>query len=260
MAEYEIASSAEVICEVEKTPEVIAAKTNTTIDLQIGSGAIVMVIGAITVLLSSLSLLGTCIKFLTGHDSVFGFIPTFNLDTEGNIPTYFSALLLLLVAGLMQYIAIHKKSANDAFARQWAVLSYIFIYMSVDEAVEIHGMLMRPLNSLYVFGDFFHFSWVVVGIGLLAVAAIYFLRFYLALNLKYKRQFLAAAVVYISGLIGMELIGGAYAHSFGEANITYELITTLEETFEMAGIVLLIRTLLCYIKDYTSGTRLSVKN
>jgi len=260
MAEFEIASSTEVVCEVENTPEAIVTEQKTTVNLQVNTRAIVIVIGAITVALSSFSLLGTCIKFFTGHDSVFGFIPQFNLDTEGNIPTYFAALLLLFAGGLLSFIAYHKKVNQDVYARQWAVLSYIFLYMSVDEAVEIHGMIMSPLNNLYMFGGVFHFSWVVVGLILLAVAAVYFIRFYFSFSPRYKRSFLVAAFVYISGLIGLELIGGAYAHSFGEDNITYEMITNLEETFEMAGIVLFIRALLHYITDYISTTNLSVKS
>jgi hypothetical protein len=56
-----------------------------------------------------------------------------------------------------------------------------------------------------------------------------------------------AAVLYIGGAVGFELVGGYYAELHGEKNLTFNLIATVEETLEMTGIVLFNYALLRYM-------------
>jgi hypothetical protein len=58
-----------------------------------------------------------------------------------------------------------------------------------------------------------------------------------------------AAILYIGGAIGVELIGGRYAELHGEENWTYSMITTVEESLEMAGLIVFIWALLEYCAD-----------
>ncbi|NEM98459.1 hypothetical protein [Pontibacter burrus] len=153
---------------------------------------------------------------------------------------------------------MYKRAVKDAFTQQWSILAFIFMYMAVDEATEIHGLVMRPLNDMYSFSGVFHFSWVIIGIALLLFVAAYFARFFFSLTNTFRARFMAAAIVYICGLIGIEMVGGAYAEMYGEANITYELLTTLEESLEMAGMILLIRALLLYMQAYLSEISVSL--
>jgi hypothetical protein len=51
------------------------------------------------------------------------------------------------------------------------------------------------------------------------------------------------------GGIGCELIGGWFAELHGTANLTYATITTVEESLEMAGVIIFIWALLVYIAD-----------
>lgn len=243
-----------------KEGKALATNAGAAVNLQVKVETIVAILTIITVCLALLSLLGTCIKFLAGYDSVYGTTPKFNLDTEANIPTFFSAMLLLCAGGLFFTVALHKKAVRDAFTWQWVLLSLIFVYLAFDEATEIHGLVMRPFNSLFHFSGIFHFSWIVLGLLLLAVAGVYFLKLYSSFSPVFKRRFLEAAFVFISGLLGMEMVSGAYADSYGENNITYELLTTIEEILEMAGIILLIRALLLYIKQHVASITFSVRS
>lgn len=226
--------------------------------LHISINSVVSILAIVTIALITLSLVGTCIKHFTGHDSGYGLLPKFSLDAEGNIPSFFSALLLFFSGILFLIISVYKRTAKDAFSQQWSLLAFIFMYMAVDEATEIHGLVMRPLNDLYNFSGVFHFSWVIVGIALLLFVAAYFARFFFSLTNTFRARFMAAAIVYICGLIGIEMVGGAYAEMYGEANITYELLTTLEESLEMAGMILLIRALLLYMQAYLSEISVSL--
>jgi len=57
---------------------------------------------------------------------------------------------------------------------------------------------------------------------------------------------LIAATLYIGGTLGLELIGDYHAEKYGEENLTYNLITTVEEGLELSGLAFFIRALLKY--------------
>ena len=53
--------------------------------------------------------------------------------------------------------------------------------------------------------------------------------------------------MFLSGAIGLELVGGAYVAAHGAINMSYVLIATVEETLEMVGAAVLLYGLLAYI-------------
>ena len=55
----------------------------------------------------------------------------------------------------------------------------------------------------------------------------------------------------------MELPGAYYSELYGRENLTYSLITTLEESLEMLGLILFIRALLDYLSTHFSETSIS---
>lgn len=62
-------------------------------------------------------------------------------------------------------------------------------------------------------------------------------------------RFLMAATFYIGGAIGVELIGSSHAELHGYENWMYALIATLEESLEMAGLIVFIWALLKHPAD-----------
>ena len=58
-----------------------------------------------------------------------------------------------------------------------------------------------------------------------------------------------AVTIYIGGAIGCELIGAYYAEICGTQNMAYSMIVTVEESLEMAGLILFIWALLKYVAD-----------
>jgi hypothetical protein len=58
-----------------------------------------------------------------------------------------------------------------------------------------------------------------------------------------------AATFYIGGAIGVELIGSHHAELYGYENWTYSMIATLEESLEMAGLIVFIWALLKHCAD-----------
>ena len=56
-----------------------------------------------------------------------------------------------------------------------------------------------------------------------------------------------SAVIFISGALGFELIGGFWYELRGDENIIYAILTTCEESLEMFGVQVFIYALMFYI-------------
>jgi hypothetical protein len=206
-------------------------------------------LAAFAAALACLSVSGQVVKYAAGHDSLYGLVPLFDLDREANVPTFFSALLLFGASVLLAVIAHLKRADSAPFATHWGALAAIFLFLAFDEASSIHELLMRPADGLA--GDrragVFHFSWVIPAMAGLAVLGAAYLRFWLHLPRRTRWLVFASASIYVGGAVGMEMVGGRYASRHGVENLAYNLVATVEETMEMAGMVLFIVTLLSYL-------------
>lgn len=219
-------------------------------------------LGVTALLLVLASITGQLTKYILGHDFAYGLIRLFYVDNENNIPSYFSASLLLLAALLLALITALKKAAHAAYRFQWALLSFTFLYMAIDEAASIHELLIEPMKGLLgqQAGGIFFFAWVIPGIAVALVFGLSYLKFLLHLPAKTRWRIVIAATLYLGGAIGMELIGGRYADLHGTENLAYSMATTVEESLEMAGIIVFISTLLNYIADNYKEIRLRLDN
>ncbi|MEZ0326349.1 MAG: hypothetical protein ACAH95_10625 [Fimbriimonas sp.] len=204
------------------------------------------------------SLAGQAFKLTTGHDYAGGFIPKFNLDAEDNVPTFFSALLLVGAAGLLTIIGTLKKKAKDTFALHWFTLAALFLFLGTDEASSIHETLIMPLRTAFKAEGIFHYAWVIAAIPLVILFMVGFAKFFFHLPRRFRLLLGLAVGTYITGALGLELIGGWYAARNGLDNWGYVLLTTIEETLEMAGVVVLIYGLLEYLKQYAGQIRWSL--
>ena len=219
--------------------------------------AIARLLGAMACLLVLASTGGQFAKFVLGYDDFKGLISLLHLDQEGNIPTFFSTFLLLFSALLLTIITSHKLKERDPYVQKWAILSFGFLIMACDESVRLHERMISPVRMLL--GDnrlgIFYFAWVIPGIALVLFLGLFYLRFLLQLPTKTRLHFLVAATLYIGGAIGIELIGGRYAESHGVQNFPYSIIATIEESLEMAGLVVFIWALLKYCNESLKEVR-----
>jgi len=173
------------------------------------------------------------------------------VDREYNIPTLFSTLILFCASLLLATITLLEKKRENTDVMYWAVLAFGFFYLAVDEAIQIHEKFGIPLRKFWNnkhFGIFHHF-WVIPGIAIVLVLALFFMRFFFRLPKKARLNFFISAFLYLGGAIGIENIGGYYTELYGENNLTYSMIATLEESLEMAGVIVFIWSLLTYISE-----------
>jgi hypothetical protein len=207
-------------------------------------------LGTTAFILVMASIAGDIMAYLIFHEArVEWFLKIVYVDSERNIPTFFSQLLLLAAALLLAVITWLKKTEKAPHVAQWGALSFGFLLMAADEAFFIHDKLIKPVGEMIGKGNlgFFYFAWVIPGIILVLMLIPLFLKFLLRLPPKTRLSFLIAFIIYIGGAIGFEMIGGRYAEFHGYKNLTYRIITTVEEGLEMTGVIIFIWALLVYI-------------
>jgi hypothetical protein len=191
-----------------------------------------------------LDLLGLAITLLSGHDSIFGLLGVINLDGERGVGTLFQLFLLMLSVAL--FIALGRLArAGRADRGPWFFLAGVFAFLTLDEFAFLHERLMDPMRRLVGSDGVLHFAWVVpYGIAV-AVLALWIGPKILAIRPGPRAWFLLAAAAYLTGALGFEMLSGWRLTAIGgEANrpeLIYELLTTVEETLEMVGLILLIR-------------------
>jgi hypothetical protein len=216
-----------------------------------GVAVTVSVVTLVSLVLRILALGPSVAKALaSGRPAAFpGFpllLPLFDVDGEGNLPSWLSSALLLVAALLLWGIAVQARAAGDPWHRHWALLALAVAYLSLDEAAQVHERLLIPVGALLVDAQgVFTFGWVVVAGPVLVVFALTYLRFLAALPAAVRRGLVIAAVVYVLGALGLELVGGLILdRGYAEASVPYILETSAEEFLEMAGLTLLLRVLI----------------
>ena len=65
-----------------------------------------------------------------------------------------------------------------------------------------------------------------------------------------RKHFFLAAFLYIGGALIMEMIGSYIAEAQGQQNLLYAMTATSEEVMEMAGAIVFIYGLLCYLRRW----------
>ena len=189
------------------------------------------------------------------RDSRFAkyFLTVFSLDREANIPTFYSALTLLFSSLLLSVIAHAKNLDSSPYKQHWKILSFIFLYLSLDEAGQLHEKLIPPLRSLLNATGFLFYTWVLPFGFLVVIFLLSYSKFLFHLPGSTKKLFVAATALYIGGAMGMELVGGYIFTRKVLPPISYAISTTIEESLEMLGIVVFIHALISYIKTYVGG-------
>ena len=184
-----------------------------------------------------LNLLCILTYFGTEDDLVRRLCRLFLFDAEGNFATLFNFSLLVASCFLLTIAALAARSAHDPWQWHWFGLAGLFLFLSYDEAAQFHEKLMAIGRYMVRAEGIFFFSWVVPGALFVLVVAAAYLRFVLALPIDIARLVVLGGALYVSGAIGLELLGGAYASQHGLTNVTFHLIATVEETLEMVGLM-----------------------
>ncbi|MDN3688861.1 hypothetical protein [Cyclobacterium jeungdonense] len=205
------------------------------------------------------NLISIYLKWELGYITALGFVPLFDFDQEYNLPTFYSTLALLYCAVLLWYISVENKNKNIAHSHYWKLLSLLFLVLSFDEMSSFHNQFSRLTKLVFhnitsiANGEIISQSrfWILTYFPILLIVGVYFIPFFLKIPKKTRKSFVIAGTVFIGGAVGVELLGDWYIIFWSEADIYYALLFTLEELFEMIGVLLFIRALVTYISNYS---------
>jgi len=200
------------------------------------------------------------IRFSTGNERVYGLVYAFSLGADGNIPTFYSSFALLFCSLLLLFIAVADHEIQKLHSGYWFGLMAIFIFLSIDEMLMIHERLIEPVKALLNTSGAFNYAWVIpYGIGLLVFAAIYF-RFLFKLPARTAILFAIAGTLFVSGAIGLEMVGGWQEELYGTTSIAYVVTQSFEEILEIVGIIIFIYALSDYIATHIKDASLAISS
>lgn len=176
--------------------------------------------------------------WLAGNN--FGLIPVrgeiavfFGFDHEWNVPTWFS--VLLLVQASLLCLMSHRRGSARFF---WGLLAVVFVVLSADELTSLHEKLIVPVRESLGVSGLLHFAWIIPGALFVLILAALGANWLRSLPDRTRRGFMVAAVMYLSGVLLLEAVGGwYYASDPARFDTVYWLITTVEESLEMLGLI-----------------------
>ena len=76
------------------------------------------------------------------------------MNTEANIPAWYSSAALLLAAMLLWIVSAATKQRGGR-PIYWRLLSLVFLALSIDEVAELHEQLTNPSAMFYTPADCF---------------------------------------------------------------------------------------------------------
>ena len=214
---------------------------------------------AVAIALVACHFAGQASRYFLGHGQLLGLVDAFNVNVENNVPTFFSAFLLVACSGTLFVIA-REPSLPRRDARYWGWLGVMFLFLALDEDASLHELLMRPMDYFLPEHGVLHFAWVVpYGFAALVVGLLY-LGFVLGLPDPTRWRVIVAGAVYLAGAFVFELIGGWYiSERDGIQDFTYMVIVAAEEFLEMCGSIFFLYALLCFLAGRLRGAPLAVR-
>lgn len=220
-----------------------------SIEYRFSSKNILLWLVILTLALNTIGAVGRGIEYLLGYEETTEFVRLFHVAEEGNLTTWFSAMLLLCSCILLAIIATAVWVRAEPYVWHWIGLSVVFFLMSLDEAARIHELTIAPLHSLFNVSGIFHYAWVLLAIPFLLVVGVAYMGFLRHLSRASRFLFLVAGGVYVFGAMGMDMVGGYFISCDAGPRLLEPVLITVEELLENVGIVIFIYALLSHIKS-----------
>jgi len=217
--------------------------------IKLKTDKIISFLSFIAILLITLNTIMLVIYFYVNNPNKFNFIQMVDLDQEANLPTLFSSTILLISAFLFYLLNLKSKISQDNQHRYWIGLSIIFIFLGFDESATIHETIGDMTEQFVNTNGYLHYPWVIsYSVVVILLGFVYF-RFFFNMEKKIFWKFVKAASIFLSGAIGLELLGAKEASLHGSDTMLYCYYYTIEESLEMFGVIYLINILLNLLKD-----------
>ena len=137
---------------------------------------------------------------------------------------------------LLALLAVRAYDEGSAWRRHWAGLTVIFLLLAYDEASSLHERLVPIIRQAAHTEGLLYYGWIIPGAVFALVVGLVYLRFVLALPRAVAVSTIVGGALYITGTLGVEAISGAYVSTHHDMT-GYLLITTIEESLDMLGLI-----------------------
>ncbi|MCB1277908.1 hypothetical protein [Prosthecobacter sp.] len=185
-----------------------------------------------------------------------------DVDAEANIPTWYSSMLLEILAVIAFAISNYDIPAQKT---GWRGISLILFLMGMDEVASIHNMPSRRLSEMLgLEGGYMMNAWVLPAVIVCVVLGVIYLPFIWRLPSWLKRGLIVASVAYLMGAVGLEVLsskleyvaGGLKYDGLKFYSLRFELCAVAEEIYEYVGILAAMAALLKHASNL--GARLTL--
>ncbi len=213
---------------------------------------------------------GTLANFAIYHvvaDSTGNFadvLRRFDLGHEPSIPNYYSAVAILIAAGLLGVIGYLDDLKGVKGAKNWYLLAVVCFALSIDEAVQFHEMIDSLIGLFVQSSGVLFLPWVVVGAAFAFLVAIRFIPFIASRSKRTLKIFMVAGFVFLVGALGMEMVASlifaqAGSEELGVATLSHTISQCCEEFLEMIGIVIFLYGLTDYLATNYSSIEIHLR-
>ena len=110
------------------------------------------------------------------HKDFNTIIDMFNLNEEGNIPSWYSSFGLLFASFLLIIVASIKNTHHDKYTFHWKIMSLVFLCLSLDELCSFHEILSFHFHNIIKPVGFLYFTWVVFGAAFVLLFVLFNLK------------------------------------------------------------------------------------
>jgi hypothetical protein len=198
-------------------------------------------------------------SFISPQD-FYGLRDEFITNFDGNVPNYYSAVQLMLVAALLAVIAVKKRREGDRWTKHWIAMSILLTYLSVDEASALHEKSVEPIRDIVATTGGLYYAWVIPGLLAVVIIAVSFRRFVKALPKQIRRLLILAFILFVAGAAGGEMLEGVFRAYDHKNSFGIDVLTVLEELAEMTAVTMIVYALLTYIAEFMPNVHAHVED
>lgn len=169
-----------------------------------------------------------------------------NMDSEKSLPTFFVIIEWLICVALLAAITWFRRKEWWQFI-YWLGILLAFAFLTADEQMSIHEAMITPVRSTLKTSGLLFFAWIIPYSIALLILTIIYLRFMIALPSRTRWLFILACALFLSGALGIELFEGRHVEQYGRELVYALFYVAIEETLEMAGLLVFIYALMSYL-------------
>lgn len=163
-----------------------------------------------------------------------------NVNAEGNLPSWYSAGLLLIAAAVSWSIGVAH--TDDGRARAWRLLCGAALLLSIEEIVHVVPRAKGLLTAVLGGGGLFPGGWTLLVLPMLLAATVVWAAVQPEVPRAARRLFALAVLLQVLGAVVLDAAAAAWWRwQDAQFSMAHVLLDSSGELAEAAAAVLLVR-------------------